>query len=64
MPSPRNPRSLIVRLPDAADAAWDEFATVYARSSIGWRRHGLQPADADDLVQRFCRGGTLRQLAR
>jgi RNA polymerase sigma-70 factor (ECF subfamily) len=54
MPSPPETRaSLIVRLPDAADArAWDEFAAVYAPLVYRLaRRHGLQPADADDLVQ-------------
>jgi RNA polymerase sigma-70 factor (ECF subfamily) len=45
--------SLILRLPDAADvAAWDELVAIYAplvyRSAI---RRGMQPADADDLVQ-------------
>src|SRR5438105_15530487 len=54
MPSvPETRASLILRLPDAADArAWDEFVAVYAplvyRLS---RRRGLQPADSDDLVQ-------------
>jgi len=54
MPSPPETRaSLIVRLPDAADArAWDEFAAIYAPLVYRLaRRHGLQPADADDLVQ-------------
>lgn len=54
MPSPLETRaSLIVRLPDPADAqAWDEFAAVYAPLVYRLaRRHGLQPADADDLVQ-------------
>ncbi|MBM82167.1 MAG: hypothetical protein CMJ78_16495 [Planctomycetaceae bacterium] len=45
--------SLILRLRNAADAeAWDEFTTIY--SPVVFRlatRHGLQPADADDLVQ-------------
>src|SRR5690242_20363160 len=54
MTSPAETRaSLIVRLPDPADArAWDEFAAVYASLvyRLG-RRHGLQPADADDRVQ-------------
>ncbi len=54
MPSPPETRaSLILRLPDAADAlAWDEFATVYGPLVYRLaRRQGLQPADADDLVQ-------------
>ena len=58
MPSPPETRaSLILRLPDAADArAWDEFAAVYAPLVYRLaRRHGLQPADADDLVQEVLR---------
>lgn len=45
--------SLLVRLPDAADVkAWDEFVAVYGPLVYRLaRRHGLQPADADDLVQ-------------
>src|SRR5205823_9147258 len=45
--------SLIVRLPDAADArAWDDFVAVYAPLVYRLaRRHGLQPADSDDVVQ-------------
>jgi RNA polymerase sigma-70 factor (ECF subfamily) len=50
---PETRASLLVRLPQAADAAaWDEFAQLYA--PVVWRlarRRGLQPADADDLVQ-------------
>ena len=45
--------SLIHRLPDAADvSAWDEFVQIYAPLiySVA-RRKGLQPADADDIVQ-------------
>ena len=54
LPSPPETRaSLILRLPNAADvAAWDEFVAVYGplvfRVAQG---RGLQPADADDLVQ-------------
>jgi len=54
MPSlPETRASLIVRLPDAADArAWDDFVAVYAPLVYRLaRRHGLQPADSDDLVQ-------------
>jgi RNA polymerase sigma-70 factor (ECF subfamily) len=54
MPSlPETRASLIVRLPDAADArAWDAFTQVYAPLVYRLaRRHGLQPADADDVVQ-------------
>jgi len=54
MTSPPETRaSLIGRLPDPADVrAWDEFAAVYAPLVYRLaRRHGLQPADADDLVQ-------------
>jgi RNA polymerase sigma-70 factor, ECF subfamily len=54
MPSlPETRASLILRLPDAADArAWDDFVEVYAPLVYRLaRRHGLQPADADDVVQ-------------
>jgi RNA polymerase sigma-70 factor (ECF subfamily) len=54
MPSlPDTRASLIVRLPDAADArAWDDFVAVYAPLVYRLaRRTGLQPADADDVVQ-------------
>src|SRR5262245_42829 len=54
MPSlPETRASLILRLPDPADArAWDEFVEVYAPLVYRLaRRHSLQPADADDLVQ-------------
>ena len=54
VPSPPETRaSLILRLPNAADvAAWDELVAIYGplvfRLAV---RQGLQPADADDLVQ-------------
>ena len=53
-PSPPETRaSLILRLRDQADiVAWEEFIEIY--SPVVFRiavRHGLQPADADDLVQ-------------
>ena len=54
MPSlPETRASLILRLPDAADArAWDDFTAVYGPLVYRLaRRHGLQPADSDDLVQ-------------
>src|SRR6185295_3511319 len=54
MPSlPETRASLIVRLSDAADArAWDDFVAVYAPLVYRLaRRHGLQPADSDDVVQ-------------
>src|SRR5438477_521039 len=54
MPSPPDTRaSLIVRLPNAADArAWDEFLAIYGPLVYHLaRRRGLQPADADDVVQ-------------
>src|SRR6476646_5685708 len=54
MPSlPETRASLLLRLPDAADArAWDDFVAVYAPLVYRLaRRHGLQPADSDDLVQ-------------
>ncbi len=45
--------SLIHGLPDPANVgAWDEFVTIYAPLVYRLaRRRGLQPADADDLVQ-------------
>jgi RNA polymerase sigma-70 factor (ECF subfamily) len=50
---PETRASLIRRLPDAADArAWDEFVGLYGPVVYGMaRRSGLQPADADDVVQ-------------
>ena len=54
IPSPPGTRaSLILRLPDAADAAaWDELMAIYGplvfRMAV---RQGLQAADAEDLVQ-------------
>lgn len=54
IPSPPETRaSLILRLPDAADvAAWDEFVSIYGPLVYRMaQRKGLQPADADDLVQ-------------
>mgnify|MGYP000405348946 CR=1 FL=1 len=54
LPSPPETRaSLILRLPNAADAAaWDEFVLVYGPLVFRVaRRQGLQPTDADDLVQ-------------
>jgi RNA polymerase sigma-70 factor (ECF subfamily) len=44
---------LILRLPDARDVdAWDEVVAVYGPLVYRLaRRKGLQPADADDLVQ-------------
>lgn len=50
---PETRASLILRLPDAADVlAWDEFAAIYGPLVYRLaRRQGLQPADADDLVQ-------------
>ena len=54
MPSlPDTRASLILRLPDAGDArAWDDFVAVYGPLVYRLaRRQGLQPADADDLVQ-------------
>jgi RNA polymerase sigma-70 factor (ECF subfamily) len=47
------PISLLVRLrqPEAAEA-WDRFAQLYAPLIYYWgRRKGLQPSDAQDLVQ-------------
>jgi RNA polymerase sigma-70 factor (ECF subfamily) len=53
-PSPPETRaSLILRLRNPADvAAWDEVVSVYGPLVFRMaRRRGLQPADADDLVQ-------------
>jgi len=51
--SPQTRESLILRLPDATDAeAWDEFVTIYAPLIQRLaQKQGLQPSDADDLVQ-------------
>ncbi len=54
IPSPPDTRaSLILRLPDAADAAaWDELMAIYGPLVFRMAmRQGLQAADADDLVQ-------------
>ena len=50
---PDTRESLIARLPDHADrVAWHEFVELYEPLIYGiGRRHGLQPADAGDLVQ-------------
>src|SRR5262245_27667732 len=50
---PETRASLILRLPDAADElAWDQFAAIYGPLVYRLaRKQGLQPADADDLVQ-------------
>ncbi len=50
---PDTRESLIARLPDHADrGAWLEFVELYEPLIYGiGRRHGLQPADAGDLVQ-------------
>ena len=53
-PSPPDTRaSLILRLRDAADtAAWDEVVAIYGPLVFRMaQRQGLQPADADDVVQ-------------
>lgn len=53
MSPPETRASLILRLPDARDVvAWDEVVAVYGPLVYRLaRRKGLQPADADDLVQ-------------
>jgi len=54
LPSPPETRaSLILRLRDAADvAAWDEVVAIYGPLVYRMaQRQGLQPADADDVVQ-------------
>jgi RNA polymerase sigma factor (sigma-70 family) len=52
-PSPETRPSLLLRLADRADqAAWNEFAQIYAPVIHRLaRRRGLQHADADDLTQ-------------
>ena len=54
MPSvPETRASLILRLPDAADArAWDEFVAIYVPLLYRLaRQKGLQHADAEELSQ-------------
>src|SRR5688572_919883 len=50
---PSTRASLLLRLADGEDAAaWDEFAAIYSPLVYRLaRRRGLQPADADDVVQ-------------
>jgi RNA polymerase sigma factor (sigma-70 family) len=45
--------SLLLRIRDAADSAsWNEFAEIYGPVIRSYcRRRGLQPTDADDVVQ-------------
>jgi len=52
-PSPETRPSLLFRLADRGDAtAWGEFAQIYTPVVHRLaRQKGLQPADADDLVQ-------------
>lgn len=52
-PVPETRASLILRLTDRMDIeAWDEFVQLYGPVVYRLaRRRGLQPADADDLVQ-------------
>lgn len=52
-PVPETRESLILRLPDARDVeAWDEFVAIYQPLVYRLARHkGLQPADAQDVVQ-------------
>jgi RNA polymerase sigma factor (sigma-70 family) len=55
--SPPTRPSLLARLRDVSDvAAWSEFVDLYAPLVYGFaRRHGLQDADAADLLQDvFC----------
>lgn len=46
-------QSLLLRLKDSADGpAWIEFQTIYRPAVYRFaRRHGVQPADAEDLSQ-------------
>jgi RNA polymerase sigma-70 factor (ECF subfamily) len=50
---PQTSASLLGRLRHKSDAgAWQRLIDLYEPLIRGWlRRHGLQPADADDLVQ-------------
>ena len=53
--------SLLLRIRDAGDSAsWNEFAEIYGPVIRSYcRRRGLQPTDADDVVQEI-----LAQVAR
>ena len=52
--------SLLVRIRDRGDrAAWEQFAAIYTPLLLRFaRRHGLQEADAHDLVQEVLKGVT------
>ena len=52
--SPDTPHSLLERTRNPGDAvAWDRFSRLYAPLLSAWyRAAGVQPADADDLVQK------------
>src|SRR4051812_50050746 len=56
-------KSLLRRLDDRADAAsWQQFLTIYTPLIRGWlRRHGVPPADAEDLTQEVL-GVVVRKL--
>ncbi|MBL8819853.1 MAG: sigma-70 family RNA polymerase sigma factor [Planctomyces sp.] len=51
--SPETRHSLILRLPTMSDAAaWEEFVSIYEPLVVRFaKRHGLQDADARELVQ-------------
>jgi RNA polymerase sigma-70 factor (ECF subfamily) len=52
-PSPDTPRSLLERTRDVRNTpAWERFSKIYSPLLTAWfSAAGLQPADADDLVQ-------------
>jgi RNA polymerase sigma-70 factor (ECF subfamily) len=58
--SPTTRPSLLIRLRDSQDrAAWSQFVEVYAPLIYGFaRKHGLQDADAADLMQEVLRSVT------
>ena len=49
---PQTRQSLLIRLRDSSDGAWDEFVEIYARAIYRYARsRGLQDADAWDVTQ-------------
>lgn len=64
--SPATRASLLVRMRDPHDShAWEQFVDIYAPLIYGYsRKHGLQDADAADLVQEVLRSvaGAIRKL--
>jgi RNA polymerase sigma-70 factor (ECF subfamily) len=58
-------KSLLERLGDRADSAsWQRLVAIYTPLILGWlRRHGVAPADAEDLTQEVL-GAVVRELPR